>query len=89
VPPEAFEFWLDCANVEAETAASLIVRAPDGLLEAFPVSPAVNRATSDYADLIAPVPSGPSPPVAPEPQAGAPKKRRPPSKPDDGQPNLF
>jgi len=32
---------------------------------------------------------GRSHPVTPEPQAGTPKKRKPPSKPDDGQPSLF
>ncbi len=26
IPPEAFDLWLDCANVDAETAAALLVR---------------------------------------------------------------
>src|SRR5712671_5352794 len=43
LPPDAFELWLDCARVDAQTAAALIVPAPETLLEAFPVSTAVNR----------------------------------------------
>src|SRR5579864_5897314 len=33
VPPEAFDLWLDCANVDALTAAALITPASDDLLE--------------------------------------------------------
>jgi putative SOS response-associated peptidase YedK len=55
VPPEAFDMWLDCRNVDAETAAALIAPAPDGLLEAWPVSMAVNKHANDDASLIAPV----------------------------------
>ena len=49
VPPEAFDLWLDCANVDAETAAALIAPAPDDLLEAYEISTAVNRAANDNA----------------------------------------
>ena len=35
VPPEAFDLWLDCANVEATTAAALLAPARDDLLEAL------------------------------------------------------
>src|SRR5690348_8572807 len=55
VPPEAFDFWLDCGRVDAEMAASLIVPAPENLLEAYEVSTAVNRAANDSPALIAPV----------------------------------
>src|SRR5260370_29136714 len=38
LPPDAFALWLDCAAVDAETAAAFIVPAPEALLEAYPVS---------------------------------------------------
>ena len=38
VPPNAFNMWLDCANVDDKTAASLIAPAPDERLEAYEVS---------------------------------------------------
>ena len=47
VPPEAFDLWLDCRKVDAETAAALIAPARDGLLEAYEMSPAVNRVGND------------------------------------------
>jgi putative SOS response-associated peptidase YedK len=52
VPPEAFNMWLDCANVDDETAASLIAPASDDLLEAYEVSTAVNRTANDDPKLI-------------------------------------
>ena len=55
VPPEAFGLWLDCGNVDAETAAALIAPAPDDLLEAYEISPAVNRIANDGAHLIEPM----------------------------------
>jgi putative SOS response-associated peptidase YedK len=54
VAPEAFDRWLDCAVVEAEEAAALIAPAPEGLLEHYEVSPAVNRVANDSAGLIVP-----------------------------------
>ena len=75
VPPDAFDLWLDCANVDATTAAALIAPAPENLLECYAVSPAVNRVANDSADLIAPAPPG-----APQPAKTG--------KPDD-QPSLF
>jgi putative SOS response-associated peptidase YedK len=56
VPPEAFNLWLDCAAVDGTTAAALFVPAPDALLESYRVSTAVNRATNDSPELIAPAP---------------------------------
>ena len=52
VPPEAFNMWLDCANVDDKIAASLIAPAPDDLLEAYEVSTAVNRTANDDPKLI-------------------------------------
>jgi putative SOS response-associated peptidase YedK len=53
LPPEAFDLWLDCAKVDAKTAAALLA-AREGLLEAYEVSPAVNRVANDSEALIAP-----------------------------------
>jgi putative SOS response-associated peptidase YedK len=80
VPPEAFALWLDCRNVDAITAAALFVPTPPGLLEAYEVSPAVNRADNDGPELIAPAsPDAPDPP--------APVKRE--KKKDERQGSLF
>jgi putative SOS response-associated peptidase YedK len=54
LPPDAFDLWLDCAKVDAPTAAALLVPARDDLLEAYQVSPAVNRVANDSAALITP-----------------------------------
>jgi putative SOS response-associated peptidase YedK len=84
LPPEAFAMWLDCRNVDAATASALIAPAPDNLLEAYPVSNAVNRHANDDASLIAR--------VEPNAHAALPqaKPKRPAAKPrDDGQASLF
>jgi putative SOS response-associated peptidase YedK len=57
VPPEAFDLWLDCATVDATTAAALFVPASDALFESYEVSTAVNRAANDSPALIAPAPA--------------------------------
>ncbi|HWS11139.1 MAG TPA: SOS response-associated peptidase [Xanthobacteraceae bacterium] len=90
VKPEAFDLWLDCANVEADVAAALIAPADEGLLEVYEVSTAVNRVVNDSAALIAPVPAGAvqsavSPPADKEKKE---KKAKQP-KPSDGQASLF
>jgi putative SOS response-associated peptidase YedK len=88
-PKEAFDLWLDCANVEADVAAALIRPADDNLLEAYPVSPAVNRVANDSPALIAPASAEPAPAAAPEhPAPPAPAKRKKTKKPDD-QASLF
>ena len=75
--------WLDCANVDAETAAALLVPAPEGTFAPHEVSLAVNRTANDNASLIEPVPPGANdaPPEKPAPRAKARK--------DDGQASLF
>ena len=55
VPLEAFDLWLDCAQVDAKTAAVLLAAAPDDLLDAHEVSAAVNRVGNDSEALIAPL----------------------------------
>jgi putative SOS response-associated peptidase YedK len=71
LPPEAFDLWLDCAKVDAPTAAALLVPARDALLEAYQVSPAVNRVANDSQALIAPYVEAADEPAAPE-KASAP-----------------
>ena len=91
LPPEAFDLWLDCANVEPQTAAALLTPAPDLLLEAYSVSTAVNRVANDDARLIAPAdaasaPAQPAPtakPAAAQPKPVAKRKK------DSGQASLF
>ena len=54
VPPEAFDFWLDCDNVDAKTAAAVIAPAPDGLDGGLRDFAAVNRVANDSPALIEP-----------------------------------
>jgi putative SOS response-associated peptidase YedK len=82
VPPDAFDFWLDSAKVDGETAAALIAPAREGLLDVHEVSSAVNRTANDTPALIEPVTAAPA---APAPETAA--KRR--SKPDGQQGSLF
>jgi putative SOS response-associated peptidase YedK len=83
VAADDFDRWLDCDAVPAEEAATLIKPADEALLEAYPISSAVNRVANDSETLIAPL----SPQAAAE-QAAAPAK---PSKikNSDDQPTLF
>jgi putative SOS response-associated peptidase YedK len=89
VAREAFDLWLDCANVEANVAAALIRPAADTLLEAYEISTAVNRVANDSAALIVPL-AGASAAVAP-PAASAPAAKAKPKKPKtpDDQASLF
>jgi putative SOS response-associated peptidase YedK len=88
VPKEAFDLWLDCANVEADVAAALIMPADDALLEAYEISPAVNRVANDSAALVEPLPAGfaVERPMA-STLATAPKPKR--SKKRNDQPSLL
>jgi putative SOS response-associated peptidase YedK len=38
IAPEAFDLWLDCSRVDAETAAALIVPAPENLFEFYEIT---------------------------------------------------
>jgi putative SOS response-associated peptidase YedK len=87
VPPDAFDFWLDGAKVDAETASALIAPAREGVLEVYEVSSAVNRTANDTPDLIKPVTA---PPAAGDGVAQAPNdKAAPQRKPDSRQGSLF
>ena len=76
VPPEAFDLWLDTANVDTKTAAVLISPARDNLLEAYEISTAVNRVANDNPKLIEPVAANaaPEPPPAKRPSGKRGKK---------------
>jgi putative SOS response-associated peptidase YedK len=93
VAPEAFDFWLDCANVDALTAAALFTPAPEGLMEAQEISAAVNRVANDGPWVLDPVAATPeaAAPDAPgaEPPASQPVKRTRKPKKDERQTSLF
>jgi len=92
VPPEAFDLWLDCANVDALTAAALITPASDDLLEAYEISTAVNRTTNDGPEIIKRAEtvseSRPAPQTT-KTQRAPTKRRAKKAKKDDGQGALF
>ena len=90
VPPEAYDLWLDCAKVDATTAAAVLAPAREGLLEAYPISTAVNRVANDDPRLIEPLAPGdvapaPKPAAKPQPEPKPAAKR----KKDSGQASLF
>ena len=55
IPPDAFDLWLDCANVDVEAATSLLVAPPPGTFAWHEVSTAVNRTVNDDSRLIDPL----------------------------------
>jgi len=91
VPPEAFDFWLDCRNVDALTAAALLIPAPDMLFEAYEISTAVNRVANDGPKLIEPLAAQPAPatPTTAEPEVIEPTRRAKKPKKDERQTSLF
>lgn len=92
VPEEAFDLWLNCADVDAETAAALIVPAPDDLLEAYEISTAVNRVANDNPKVLEGLSGGVEPVSVPqpEPKPARPQRAKPEKvREDDGQGALF
>lgn len=91
VPPQAFDLWLDCRNVEADVAAALIAPADDGLLEAYEISTDVNRVVNDSAALIEPLSEREPrvPPASPDAFVRGKKPRTRKVKEADGQASLF
>jgi putative SOS response-associated peptidase YedK len=87
--PDAFDLWLDCAHVDATTAAALIAPAPENLLEAYPVSTDVNRVANDNPKLVEPVAASAEPEPVPGPKPKAPRAPAKRGKRDDGQGALF
>ncbi len=55
IPPAAFDRWLDPDETRFKEACALLTPAPDALLEAYEVSPRVNKVASDDAENIAPI----------------------------------
>jgi putative SOS response-associated peptidase YedK len=87
VPPDAFDLWLDCANVDAATAMTLVMPAPETLVEAYEVSTAVNRVANDNPELVERWSPSAEPGDAEKP---LPEKRLgKETKKDDGQGTLF
>jgi len=87
VPPDAFDLWLNCTAVDAETAATLIAPAPEDLLEAFEVSSAVNRTANDHPQLVEPNSATEPEPVPKRTAAAGRRSAR--ARKDDGQGVLF
>ena len=61
--PEVFDTWLD-PNSELNVAQALLAPAPEGLLDAYEISPTVNAVANDSPELLAPASLSvePSPP---------------------------
>jgi putative SOS response-associated peptidase YedK len=87
VPPDAFDLWLDCGNVDAMTASALIAPAREGLVEVYEVSTAVNRVANDDARLTEPAVAEAPPPDA-QVATEKPNRKRA-KKDDDRQSSLF
>ena len=86
VPPDQFDFWLDCVNVNETEAAALFRPAPDGSMEVYEISPAVNRVANDSPALLEPYDSS----VELAAPADKPKPvRKPRAVGDSGQGSLF
>jgi hypothetical protein len=88
VPKDAFDLWLDCANVEADVAAALIRPAADDVLEAYEISTAVNRVANDSETLLQPASVAPSVPERPAETKTKFARVKKPKAPDD-QASLF
>lgn len=87
--PDTFDLWLDSAHVDPQTAAALLRPSRDDVLEAYEISPAVNRVANDSEALITPLPQ---PAASHEPPSAAPpakKAARKVAKEPDGQASLF
>ena len=61
LPLEAFDFWVDCANVDAVTAAALLTAPREDFFEAYEISTAVNRVANDRPALLEPIAQSPTP----------------------------
>src|SRR6185369_4344417 len=75
IPPDAFDLWLNCRDVDEMTASALIAPAQEDLFEAYPVSTAVNRTANDNPKLIEPF-AAPAAEREPKPTAAKPRPKR-------------
>jgi putative SOS response-associated peptidase YedK len=90
--PEAFDLWLDSANVDPAAASALIKPAPENFLEAYPISTDVNRVANDNPTLVEPVAEIVEPVPAPKSVTPKPAAKRAPAKrlkKNNGQASLF
>lgn len=88
VSPDAFDLWLNSADVDDKTAEALIAPAPDDLLDAYEVSTAVNRVANDNPALLGRFDVSARPEPEPKP-AARPRPRAKRENTDDGQGTLF
>lgn len=56
IPAQAFDLWLDCTHTNEMIAGELLRPAPEGELEAYEISCAINRAANEGPALIEPLP---------------------------------
>jgi putative SOS response-associated peptidase YedK len=84
IPERAFDAWLDCRAFDELTATELLQPAPDGSLEAYEISPAVNRTANDGPELIEPFVEQAAPP-----ESATITRRKPATIKDERQPSLF
>jgi putative SOS response-associated peptidase YedK len=89
VPPDAFDFWLDCANVDSLTAASLLVPAPDDLFDAYEISTAINRVANDTPAVLERLSAEQIAAATVASETGAAVKRAKKPNDDDRQSSLF
>jgi putative SOS response-associated peptidase YedK len=82
VPPEQFDLWLD-DRADPRLAEQLIGPPPDGSMEVYEVSAAVNKVANDTPDLVEPYSAPPEAEASPR-QASKRKRAV-----DSGQGSLF
>jgi hypothetical protein len=51
----AFDFWLDCGNVDAVTAAALLSAPRENVFEGYDIATVVNRVANDRPALFEPI----------------------------------
>ncbi len=89
--PDAYDLWLDSANVDGKTAAALIAPAQSELFEAYEISPLVNRVANDGPQVLEPYTAPDSETTTPQPKPAKPKPAKKPARENksDGQSSLF
>ena len=86
IPPDAFEFWLDCRVETEQSPLELMKPAPQGTFDWYEVSTAVNRVVNDDESLTRPI----TPEQArAEEEARKPAKRVKVASSNDDQGSLF
>ena len=87
VPPEQFDLWLDCKNADEKIAAELLAPAPDGSMQVYEISPAVNRVANDAPALLEPYSADANPAPARDEKSEPARRKRQAA--DSGQGSLF